>query len=580
MPAFVKTPKDEKRWAKAKKAVESSRKISEGSFVDNDWALVNHIYQKMAKTDLLSELNIQEHHLVKSNDKSDYEGESYENDDYLNEQDVPDLSEDSEPIDVETEGAPVDPEDESMSEASGKTSAQKRVGRQYIEPTPEQLNALRVHTIPQEMRTRQRAAMEADATTNPEQFHHGSVVAAALDHYKGHNDAYGELVSSPQYKNAPLAEKMKMDRQFAENWRKDNPSHALEGMRNAIKGHERGLEGKQFYRQSKAADIRNILEGGALGSGLETVSGREGIQQAGGIEDDMGPTGVSTDRDQITSFAINNPEFVNKLREKYDVKNLPSAEELEYQRGAFKGSGDIRRLLGKEPAMDQQVNNFFNHYSPLIDSAKRKTISYLKSQNVPITEDSIEADVLTEVGMHGLIQAINDYKHDNPEGKKFKNWASTKIGGLMRTAMQQFNKIPPEVRKMKAKHDEEIKMKGVAPSVKAPEQKSPDLKSLPSSLQSLFKPKTEEQAPIVKQPESGAQASPSSAMTSTEPQQVKPAEIKDASSIIHSSNHPQKTTIIRRLKSAQASKPMLQPTTTPTATKPEGFRSFFDEDED
>lgn len=577
MPAFVKTPKQEKRWAKAKKAVESSRKTSEDSFADSDWALVNHIYQKMAKTNLLSELNLEKQDLVKSNDKSDYEGEGNE-DDYLNDdEDVADFSQGDEPVDSETEGVGTDSEEEEgpASQTSGQAS-QKQIGRQYIEPTPEQLNSLRIHTIPQEMRTRQRAAMEADAATSPEQFHHGSVIAAALDHYKNYNDDYSQLTSSPQYKNAPLAEKMKMDRQFAENWRRENSSHALDGMKNAIRGHERGLEGKEFYRQNKAADIRNILEGGALGAGLETVSGREGVQQAGGIENDMGPTGISTDRDQVTSFAISNPEFVNKLRERYDVKNLPSAEELEYQKGAFKGSGDIRRLLGKEPSIDPQVNNFFNHYSPLIDSAKRKTISYLKSQNVPITEDSIEADVLTEVGMHGLIQAINDYKHDNPEGKKFKNWASTKIGGLMRTAMQQFNKIPPEIRKMKAKHDEEMKIKRTTSPVKAPEQKQLDVKNLPSSLQSLFGPKTAEQASTVKQPEPTA---PTAA--TIQPQEVKPTEIKDASSIIHSSNHPQKATIIRRLKSAQTSKPMPQPAAaTPSASKPEGFRSFFEEDED
>lgn len=583
MPAFVRTPKDEKRWAKAKKAVESSKNISEDSFSDTEWGLVNHIYQKMAKSQLISELQLNNTDLVKSNDKSNYEGESDE-DYYLNdgEEDFSDLQEDQDPVDAEKEGAGSaadEAETESASEAPSQkaSTGQRRVGRQYIEPTEEQLNALRVHTIPQEMRTRQRAAMEADASSNPEQFHHGSVLAAALDHYKSHNDAYDELTSSPQYKNASAADRMRMDRQFSDNWRKENPSHALDGMRNVIGAHGRGLEGKEFHRQSKAADIRNILQGGALGSGLETSSTRAGIQEAGGIEDDIGPSGVTTERDQVTNFAINNPEFVNKLREKYDVKDLPSAEELEYQKDAFKGSGDIKRLLGKEPAMDPQVNNFFNHYSPLIDSARRKTISYLKSQNVPINEDSVEADVLTEVGMHGLIQAINDYKHDNPEGKKFKNWASTKIGGLMRSAMQQFNKIPPEVRKLKDQFDEERKTRGAVQPVKAPvEQKKPSMQELPESLKGKFS-KPEAQPQIPEQPKPAMTTTPTveSAAPKTEAEMP-----KTSSSILEGSSHPQKTTIIRRLKSAQASRPAAQPAPAPATPKVEGYRSFLDEDED
>lgn len=59
MPAFVRTAKDEARWSKAKSAVKDSRKKGEESFVDQDWALVNHIYHQMHKSELeiqLSEL--------------------------------------------------------------------------------------------------------------------------------------------------------------------------------------------------------------------------------------------------------------------------------------------------------------------------------------------------------------------------------------------------------------------------------------------------------------------------------------------------------------------------------------------
>jgi hypothetical protein len=47
MPAFVKTPKDEARWAKAKEAAgKETKKDSEGY-----WKLSNYIYHKMGKTE-------------------------------------------------------------------------------------------------------------------------------------------------------------------------------------------------------------------------------------------------------------------------------------------------------------------------------------------------------------------------------------------------------------------------------------------------------------------------------------------------------------------------------------------------
>lgn len=47
MPGFIKTPKDEARWSKAKKA--ASKSTSEGS--DGYWALSNYIYHRMGKSE-------------------------------------------------------------------------------------------------------------------------------------------------------------------------------------------------------------------------------------------------------------------------------------------------------------------------------------------------------------------------------------------------------------------------------------------------------------------------------------------------------------------------------------------------
>lgn len=49
MPGFVRTPKDEAKWSKAKAAASKSKGKSEEGFSDQDWALVNHIYHQIDK---------------------------------------------------------------------------------------------------------------------------------------------------------------------------------------------------------------------------------------------------------------------------------------------------------------------------------------------------------------------------------------------------------------------------------------------------------------------------------------------------------------------------------------------------
>ena len=49
MPGFVKTPKDEARWARAKDAASKSKDKGESDFNDRDWALTNYIYHRMSK---------------------------------------------------------------------------------------------------------------------------------------------------------------------------------------------------------------------------------------------------------------------------------------------------------------------------------------------------------------------------------------------------------------------------------------------------------------------------------------------------------------------------------------------------
>lgn len=53
MPAFIRTPEDEARWSRAKDIVKESKNKDENAFGDQDWALVNHVYQQMHKADML-----------------------------------------------------------------------------------------------------------------------------------------------------------------------------------------------------------------------------------------------------------------------------------------------------------------------------------------------------------------------------------------------------------------------------------------------------------------------------------------------------------------------------------------------
>ena len=59
--------------------------------------------------------------------------------------------------------------------------------------------------------------------------------------------------------------------------------------------------------------------------------------------------------------------------------------------------------------------------------------------------------MLHEAGMHGLVQAINDYDHENPGKASFATHAGNKIRGLQMTAMRNQDQIPVEVRQAQKK---------------------------------------------------------------------------------------------------------------------------------
>lgn len=50
MPAFVKTPKDERKWKRAKNAVKRAKKKPQKDFSNRDWGLTTHIFQRIKKS--------------------------------------------------------------------------------------------------------------------------------------------------------------------------------------------------------------------------------------------------------------------------------------------------------------------------------------------------------------------------------------------------------------------------------------------------------------------------------------------------------------------------------------------------
>jgi hypothetical protein len=73
MPGFVRSKKDESVWAKAKKAAAKTKNKPEESFSDTDWALTNHIYHKMKKSNSLSQEVFSAISMLKSAEKSSIE---------------------------------------------------------------------------------------------------------------------------------------------------------------------------------------------------------------------------------------------------------------------------------------------------------------------------------------------------------------------------------------------------------------------------------------------------------------------------------------------------------------------------
>ena len=477
MPGFVRTKADEARWSQAKEAANKTHSESEG---DSYWAIVNSIYQKMNKAK--EELEKARPKMSDEYDPNEdpYEGEAEDDgtdrtfdpddeessgEDWLRENDPEyqggkydeygegedeedhqrsieeDLGSDEQPQEVAQPGptgaAAAAPQSDSV-------PSQKTKGR-FNQPSREELTALRSYTRPWEQRAREAAALKADPSKNPELARHGNIIEARNAAHGDRKSAYQALTSSDAYKNADPIAQMEMDDNFEKEWSSKNPEHLKNAMIAHHEAHQKGKGHRDLHAAAKDAQIRNILSGG--GHGGEGYSLEEGMQHAGGVKGEEG-TQATVKQDPASSFAMGNQDFIRQYAQDYGnkAKKVGNIDEMQdYNEGSKR---DIGRILGEGPSKDPKFEQFFSHYYPLIGMNAKRTLSRL---GLDPNHPDIDMSMLHEAGMHGLIQAMNDYDHDNPGKASFATHAANKIRGLQMTAMKNQDQIPTEIRQAQKK---------------------------------------------------------------------------------------------------------------------------------
>lgn len=479
MPAFIKTPQDEARWEKAKQAANKSHSESEG---DSYWAIVNSIYQKITKAidtalelDNATALSKAIDMLKKARKKISDEYDPYEDpgdqdetgkgftefDPDASEREIDNeepSSEDDEQYQKDTDPEWVKPTAEEATPEEQATvegdpteevpEAEKEVAQhsRFRQPTSEELQDLRAYTQPLVHRNREIQQLQADPKKNPVLAHRGHIVEARNEAFSDWDKAYNDMINSDEYKKADRLTKMKMSQKLKSDFHANNPTHLKEALQAHNEAHKKGLEGKDIHAAEKEAKIRNVLQGGTHDPGA--VSAQEGLQHVGGVKGEEGITGTIK-QDPATAFAHSNQDFIKEYAKKYNQQagNVKNIDEMaDYDDTAKR---DIGRILGQGPEKNPKFEKFFEHYYPLI---RMNAVGVMRKLGLDKKSSDFETGLLHEAGMHGLMQAINDYDHEHPSKASFATHASNKIKGLMHSALKSVDEIPPELRQAQKAH--------------------------------------------------------------------------------------------------------------------------------
>src|ERR1035437_4240478 len=94
---------------------------------------------------------------------------------------------------------------------------QKEVGR-FPQPTREEIAEMRQYTRPWEQNAREKTALEANPSKNPELYHRGQLLEASKAGHKNYEEAHAAMQASPKYQGANPIVQEQMDSDFESNF--------------------------------------------------------------------------------------------------------------------------------------------------------------------------------------------------------------------------------------------------------------------------------------------------------------------------------------------------------------------------
>jgi hypothetical protein len=526
MPAFIKTPKDEARWEKAKKAASKTLSESDG---DSYWALTNSIYQKMEKSEMAilnkvtallekvrratdeydpyaedteesaPEADVREFDpdaeearqraedeaISEGKDLPSDEGSDYEkDDDHYNKEEYGD-DEDPEAHQSDIEES-ADDEDEPEEPVSPRTVKQKDPNQtsKYRQPTREELADIRNNfSFAQEGRNRDIEALKADPKVNPNLAYHGNIVEA---HGRDHKAEYDKFKNSDEYKKANPIERIRLNKKFQEDWKANNPDH----LKNALEGHHeahlKGQEGHAAHKAEQQARTENVLRSGQQGASDTNL--QTAIQQAG-IEGKDGEIRGTVMRDPAAAFAGSaDPKFMEQYAAQHAKKSPKGATEAEESYDAAPKERDVKKILGESKQRYAPYEALVAHHAPLINAAKNAAI---KDFQLDSRSSEVDQSKIPEAITNAFLQAVNNYDHDfvGKSGKpaSFATYLSGKIHGMVKGALKRSHEertqVPDAMRQAQKKFevDKAAGKTQTPPAVPAPTTPSTEPAAAPAT---------------------------------------------------------------------------------------------------
>ena len=480
MPVFIKTPADEKRWQKAKQA--ANKTLNEGDG-DRYWALVNSIYQKMKKTDIvLDTLQKFRDQLSKVNEddisEEDLEGmqiidpEKLDEEDeaarFIQEQEAKQKEPTKKPVrSLYKEWQPQEKYSPEHQEAMDKYLKEGYTHREaeYLAGAhggPKTLQEALLHTVhPSEMspkmlerlqplaqewveNARKHDYLTADPSKSPEKHVRGKILSAVQNYAIPFHDARQKFMES--IKDLKGIDKVRAIRKFHKDYEAQNPEHA-EGRQAIKEAHGSAKDIKEAANADLHEKMQHIMRGG-VGMPVETTMA-EAVQQAGGTKGEGGQLQTTIKKDPLAAFAEANPKLREAIQraspEQQDrykrVMAARTSQGISAQPVKEKVETPASGLL-KDPANQKLLNQFVTEHAPLINLHSKKL------QGAGKVHEGVESDDLHMAGFHGLMDALSRYKPGM--GTKFSTYAGRRIAGKMGDHVVAAGEVPKEAMRRAA----------------------------------------------------------------------------------------------------------------------------------